>query len=100
MVECIKGSESLILRFSDTGTAIPNEILPQLFQKFSTNSANDPTIQGAGLGLFICREIINAHGGKISAKNNPEGAGATLEVNLPLYTLQEYDPNITANQNI
>ncbi|HEY3094481.1 MAG TPA: sensor histidine kinase, partial [Nitrososphaera sp.] len=62
-VECMTESESFIVRFSDTGTAIPDEILPQLFQTFTTKSAGDPTIQGAGLGLFICKAIVNAHGG-------------------------------------
>jgi signal transduction histidine kinase len=49
----------------DTGTGIDPEILPRLFSKFASKS-----YQGTGLGLFICKSIVEAHGGKIWAENN------------------------------
>ena len=49
----------------DTGTGIDPEIFPRLFTKFATKSD-----RGTGLGLFICKSIVEAHGGKIWAKNN------------------------------
>ena len=52
----------------DTGTGIDPEIFPRLFTKFVTKS-----YRGTGLGLFICKSIVEAHGGKIWAKNNGNG---------------------------
>ena len=63
----------------DSGTGVDPEILPQLFAKFASKSN-----EGTGLGLFICRNIVEAHGGKIWAKNNADGIGATLTFTLPV----------------
>ena len=63
----------------DSGTGVDPEILPQLFTKFASKSN-----EGTGLGLFICRNIVEAHGGKIWAKNNADGIGATLAFTLPV----------------
>jgi two-component system sensor histidine kinase VicK len=53
--------------------------MPRLFTKFATRSD-----VGTGLGLYISKNIIVAHGGKIWADNNPEGSGATFSFSLPL----------------
>jgi len=53
--------------------------MPRLFTKFTTKS-----FQGTGLGLYICKNIIEAHHGKIWAKNNNDGKGATFSFSLPL----------------
>src|SRR5918911_2109373 len=58
----------VIISIKDNGTGIDPEILPKLFEKFSSKS-----YQGTGLGLFICKSIIQAHGGKIWAENNIDG---------------------------
>ena len=64
----------------DTGTGIDPEIFPRLFSKFATKSDG-----GTGLGLFISKRIVEAHGGKIWAKNNSDGEkGATFAFNIPL----------------
>ncbi|HKR72619.1 MAG TPA: HAMP domain-containing sensor histidine kinase, partial [Candidatus Nitrosocosmicus sp.] len=55
----------------DTGKGIDSEILPKLFSKFATKSEN-----GTGLGLYICKNIIEAHGGQIWAQNNSDEKGA------------------------
>jgi signal transduction histidine kinase len=68
-----------IISIKDTGTGIDPEIFPQLFTKFATHSD-----KGTGLGLFICRSIVEAHGGKIWAQNNNDGKGATFSLSLPL----------------
>jgi signal transduction histidine kinase len=70
---------------SDTGNGIPQEILPKIFGKFATKGHGQDNQAGNGLGLFLCKGIIEAHGGKISAKNNPDG-GATFEFTLPVIT--------------
>ncbi|MGI0001163.1 MAG: sensor histidine kinase, partial [Nitrososphaeraceae archaeon] len=69
----------IIVSIKDTGIALDNEILPRLFTKFATKS-----FQGTGLGLYISKNIIEAHGGKIWAENNKDGIGATITFTLPV----------------
>jgi nitrogen-specific signal transduction histidine kinase len=71
--------DEVIIRISDTGVGIHPEILPRLFTKFTTRSD-----RGTGLGLFICKGIVEAHGGIIWAENNSDGKGATFSFTLPL----------------
>ncbi|MGC2575373.1 MAG: HAMP domain-containing sensor histidine kinase [Candidatus Nitrosopolaris sp.] len=68
---------SVIVSVKDTGTGIDSQILPRLFTKFTTGSD-----KGTGLGLYICKTIIEAHGGKIWGENN-EDHGATFSFSLP-----------------
>jgi signal transduction histidine kinase len=70
-------------RISDTGGGIPAEIMPNLFGKFVTKSVQGGTEHGTGLGLFISRAIVTAHGGEIYAQNNSKG-GATFTILLPI----------------
>src|SRR5918994_6052340 len=63
----------------DNGAGIDPEILPNIFSKFITKS-----FEGLGLGLYISKNIVEAHGGKISGKNNNNGIGAEFEFTLPL----------------
>jgi signal transduction histidine kinase len=72
-------SNEIIISVKDNGTGIDSEIYPRLFTKFASKS-----FQGTGLGLYICKSIIEAHGGKIWAKNNKDGKGATFSFSLPL----------------
>jgi signal transduction histidine kinase len=72
-------NQQVIVSIKDTGTGIDSEILPRLFTKFATNSQT----RGTGLGLFICKGIVEAHGGRISAENNADGRGATFSFSLP-----------------
>jgi two-component system, OmpR family, sensor histidine kinase VicK len=69
----------VLVSIKDTGTGIDPQILPRLFTKFSSNSS-----KGTGLGLFISKSIIEAHGGKIWAQNNSDGKGATFSFILPI----------------
>lgn len=84
----IDGGEAVEIAISDTGPGIPNEIFPTLFTKFSTKSVARGTEHGTGLGLFICKGIVEAHGGSIAALNNSSG-GATFRIILPLLTLRK-----------
>lgn len=81
--------EEVVIRINDTGTLIPDDLLPHIFDIFSSKSVSDPTVQGAGLGLFICRAFVQAHKGKITATNNSDGSGATFEVTLPIHGIRE-----------
>jgi two-component system, OmpR family, sensor histidine kinase VicK len=74
-----KKDTQVIVNVNDTGTGIDPEISPQLFSKFASKS-----FQGTGLGLFISKSIIEAHGGRIWAKNNDIGKGATFSFSLPI----------------
>ncbi len=67
------------MTIKDNGRGIHAEILPKLFTKFATKSD-----KGTGLGLFISKNIVEAHGGRIWAKNNEDGNGATFSFSLPL----------------
>jgi two-component system, OmpR family, sensor histidine kinase VicK len=70
---------NLIVRVKDTGTGIALDIMPRLFEKFVTTSEG-----GIGLGLFISKSIIGAHGGTIWADNNLGGRGATFSFAIPI----------------
>ena len=72
-------NEIVIVSVKDTGIGIDKEILPKLFEKFVSKS-----FQGTGLGLFISKKIVEAHGGRIWAKNNEDGEGATFSFSLPV----------------
>ena len=74
----------IMVKVKDTGTGIDLEILPRLFSKFVTKS-NGGSGGGTGLGLYICKGIIKAHGGRIWANNNDDGeSGTTFSFCLPL----------------
>jgi two-component system sensor histidine kinase VicK len=82
-VTAVPNTNEIVVSITDTGPGIDSEILPRLFTKFATKSKT-----GTGLGLFISKSIIDAHGGKIWGKNNyPEGKGATFGFSLPLQNL-------------
>jgi signal transduction histidine kinase len=71
--------DQAIVSIKDTGTGVDPEILPRLFTKFASKS-----FQGTGLGLYISKSIVEAHGGKIWAENNTDGKGATFSFSLPV----------------
>lgn len=74
-------NNSLIVTVKDTGSGIDPEIMPRLFTKFATKSD-----RGTGLGLFLSKNIVEAHGGKIWAENNNSSYrnGATFTFVLPM----------------
>jgi two-component system sensor kinase FixL len=71
-------AQTVTISVSDTGPGISAETLERLFQPFYTTKAN-----GMGVGLSICRTIVEAHGGRIWVENNPRG-GATFLFTLPI----------------
>jgi two-component system, OmpR family, sensor histidine kinase VicK len=70
--------KTIIVSVKDSGKGIDQSILPRLFTKFASKS-----YKGTGLGLFISKGIVEAHGGKIWAKNNVDGIGTTFSFSLP-----------------
>jgi signal transduction histidine kinase len=80
------GKKEVLVSVTDTGSGINSEICGRLFTKFASKS-----YQGTGLGLFICKSIIQAHGGRIWAENNnisgDKSSGATITFSLPTTTM-------------
>jgi signal transduction histidine kinase len=75
-----EGKEQAIVSVKDTGEGISKEVLPKLFSKFTTSDSST----GTGLGLYICKSIVEAHDGRIWAENNLDGKGATFTFSLPV----------------
>jgi len=69
----------VIIRVNDTGSGIPVEILPKIFEKDVTENK----IHDEKLSLYLCKGIIESHGGKLTAKNN-ENKGSTFTITLPI----------------
>lgn len=76
-----KVGEKVIIAFIDRGPGIPKESLPFIFDRFY-RVRSEKSVTGTGLGLYICKQIIEAHRGKIWAESNP-GQGTTFFIELP-----------------
>jgi two-component system, OmpR family, sensor histidine kinase VicK len=72
--------QRVIVSIKDNGKGIDPQIFPRLFTRFATKSQTG----GTGLGLFICKGIVEAHGGKIWAENNQNESGASFSFSLPI----------------
>lgn len=81
IVEKINDKKTLAITVSDTGSGIDESVKDKLFQKFSTKSNK---VSGTGLGLYLCRAIVEAHGGKIWCANNSDGKGAAFTFTIPI----------------
>jgi signal transduction histidine kinase len=79
-VEFINDQKYVVISVRDSGKGINRKILPKLFTKFTTMSE-----KGIGLGLYITKNIIEAHSGRIWARNNVNGTGAIFSFTLPCY---------------
>jgi signal transduction histidine kinase len=77
--EQIDDSSEVVVSISDNGKGIDTEVMPRLFTRFATKS-----FDGTGLGLYISKNIVESHDGKIWAENNPNGRGATFSFSLPI----------------
>jgi len=90
---------NVMVSVKDNGTGIDPSIKDRMFEKFTTRSE-----KGSGLGLFIAKSIVEAHGGTIWAGNNSDGKGATFAFSIPIRFLRteaptpEQLPQITDNQ--
>ena len=71
-------NDEVKVQVQDSGKGIDSEIMKRLFEKFATKSDG-----GTGLGLFVSKKIVEAHGGTITGKNNDDGRGATFTFTIP-----------------
>jgi len=79
----------LELSVSDTGIGISSSYLPHVFDRFSQkDSSTTRAYGGLGLGLAICKQLVEQHGGSIRAASRGEGKGATFSVQLPVSIAQ------------
>jgi signal transduction histidine kinase len=76
-----KRSGKVVVRVSDTGMGIDKSLQPLLFARFMAKSES-----GTGLGLFISKSIIEAHGGRIWVEKSEPGKGSTFTFELPVST--------------
>jgi signal transduction histidine kinase len=79
-LERLQSDKAVVLSVKDTGSGIDPDIMPRLFTKFATKSHT-----GTGLGLYISKSIIEAHGGRIWAENKSNSKGATFSFSLPIF---------------
>jgi signal transduction histidine kinase len=76
--------EGAVICVSDDGIGIPAGALPHVFERFyRVEAVEHSTVQGLGIGLYIARTLVEAHGGQLTATSMP-GRGSTFTVSLPL----------------
>ena len=81
------GDKEITFEVQDQGQGIPAEKLDMIFDRFQQADASDSRLAGGtGMGLALCRGIVNQHGGRIWAQSNP-GSGSTF-----YFTVEEYLP--------
>ncbi len=85
-IKCYCTGKYFKLEFIDQGIGIPAKEQKRVFRKFyRVYSHEGPTARGTGLGLFITREILRSHGGKIKALSPDTGVGTMFQLELPIY---------------
>lgn len=90
-------ANQLIVRVHNAGTGFPSDKLDMVFDLFE-RGLTESNIPGMGLGLAICKAIVEAHGGQIRALN-PSSGGATVQFELPLGTPPSVEPEAMPEQN-
>ena len=77
----------MLIEVEDRGPGIAAEHMSQMFQRFYRVPETQRTVRGTGLGLYICRKIVESHGGQIGVDSQP-GRGTRFFFTLPLATLE------------
>jgi two-component system CheB/CheR fusion protein len=95
-VTLLRQGHDVELRVTDTGKGVNPEFLPHMFELFRQADPTTTRNQGGlGLGLAICKKLVEQHGGTITARSDGLGRGAIFTVNLPLPTLRTSAPSKT-----
>ncbi len=85
-VELMKSNTEFEVRIVDTGQGIDREFLPLVFERFEQAARSGRRHDGLGLGLAICRDVIEEHHGRISVDSDGPGQGTSVTVTLPALT--------------
>ena len=97
-VSLSQDGRSAVLRIRDTGTGIPPEEMPHLFERFHrVQNARGRTHEGSGIGLALVQELVKLHGGRVTAESRA-GQGTTFTVALPLGSAHLPAPQIVADR--
>lgn len=83
----------------DFGIGVPATLLPHLFEKFYRSHRSRTSVSGTGLGLYVCKAIIDAHGGRIWVEST-EGRGSAFSFLLPNYASIAANPQSSNNEGI
>lgn len=93
VVRLERRNEHALISVRDNGIGIPAEDMPFLFERFHRGrNVDDRRFAGMGLGLYICRGIVEGHGGRIWAESDGPGTGSTFCVELPLHVASGEEP--------
>lgn len=80
-----KEGDRYIFKVQDTGIGMEKELIPKLFDKFTrASNANEANVIGTGLGLYVAKQMVEKHNGKIWAESEGEGKGSTFVVEIPI----------------
>ncbi len=83
IVDLTNNNGEITYSVKDTGIGIAKEDIPKLFAKFSrTKEANQTNVSGTGLGMYLAKQIVEAHGGKIGIESEGKGKGSTFFIKL------------------
>jgi signal transduction histidine kinase len=88
-VEMRRTDNAVQILVSDEGIGIKSELLPYVFDRLRQDTHSSRMNAGLGLGLWIVRDIVERHGGTVTAASAGEGKGATFVVTLPIHTAVE-----------
>jgi signal transduction histidine kinase len=86
----VAGNEAHV-KVRDTGPGISPEHMERLFQRFYRVPSTSTSVRGTGLGLYICRQLVNAHNGEITVESRL-GEGTTFHIYLPIVQVQSETP--------
>lgn len=84
-VTAARDGDTVRVSVEDHGIGMPGSVISNLFHKFYRSHRSRETVAGTGIGLYICKAIVESHGGKIGVRS-AEGEGSTFEFNLPVYS--------------
>ena len=82
--------ENILIQIKDYGSGIREKDIESIFELYTQSSNSNHKIEGTGLGLFVCREIIHNHDGKIWAENNKNSSGVSFYFTIPIREEKEY----------
>src|SRR5690606_21335343 len=91
-------TDFVTVSIEDQGIGMPDQVIGNLFHKFYRSHRSRETVAGTGIGLYICKAIIESHGGTVGVKST-EGTGSTFTFSLPIYATVAEKLKMNNNSN-